>query len=197
MVVESEQKHNMIQCTLVGDGMVGKTCLSLAFCRMSPPTDSYVATVFENYAGKTHVNSDEYTVSIFDSAGQHDYESLRRFTYEDSEVFVVCFSVVDRDSFESVKDFWVPEMKKNMNRKKPMILVATQTDLRNTMDYDSDVPVTSTEGQELSREIGALAYVECAVNTQSSVKNVFAEVVQAALKYRKKKSNIVNKLLGR
>lgn len=112
-------------------------------------------------------------------------------------MFVVCYSAVDRDSFESVRDFWLPEMKKNMNRKRPIILVATQTDLRNTMDYDCDVPVSTTEGTELAREMGALTHVECSANSPSSVKAVFAEVVQAALKYRKRKSNIVNKFLGR
>lgn len=128
---------------------------------------------------------------------QHDYESLRRFTYEDSEVFVVCFSVVDRDSFESIKEFWLPEMKRNMNRKKPVLLVATQTDLRNTTDYDSDVPVTKEEGQALAKDINALNYVECSICKENSVKAVFGEVVQAALKYRKRKSSIVNKLLSR
>lgn len=71
MVVTIERQLNMIQCTLVGDGMVGKTCLSLAFARSSAPAmGEYVATVFENYAGKSNVNGDDYTVSIFDSAGQ-------------------------------------------------------------------------------------------------------------------------------
>ena len=68
MVIGNEDR-NVVQCTVVGDGMVGKTCLSLAFSKCSAP-DEYVATVFENYAGKTTVNGDEYTVSIFDSAGQ-------------------------------------------------------------------------------------------------------------------------------
>lgn len=128
---------------------------------------------------------------------QHDYASLRQFTYEDSEVFVVCFSAVDRDSFESVKEFWLPEMKPNMTRKKPLILVATQTDLRNTTDYDSDMPVSVAEGETLAKAISATAYVECSIEQHNSVKKVFTEVVRAALKYRKKKSNIVNKLLGR
>lgn len=193
---KSTESRNMIQCTVVGDGMVGKTCLSLAFSKLSTP-DNYVATVFDNYAGKAHVNGDEYTVSIFDSAGQHDYASLRQFTYEDSEVIVVCFSAVDRDSFESVKEFWVPEMKPNMARKKPVILVATQTDLRNTTDYDSDMPVSKTEGENLAKAIGATAFVECSIEHQNTVKKVFTEVVHAALKYRKRKSNIVHKLLGR
>lgn len=128
---------------------------------------------------------------------QHDYESLRRFTYEDSEVFIVCFSVVDRDSFDSIKEFWLPEMKRNMNRKKPVVLVATQTDLRNTTDYDGGVPITMAEGESLAKDIGALSYVECSISNRNSVKAVFSEVVQAALKYRKRKSSIVTKLLSR
>jgi len=71
MVVETAQPVRTVQCTVVGDGMVGKTCLALAFARTTAPGDEdYVATVFENYAGRAHVNGDEYTVSIFDSAGQ-------------------------------------------------------------------------------------------------------------------------------
>ena len=68
MVVKSEQR-NLVQCTVVGDGMVGKSSLSLAFTN-EPPKGDYIATVFENYAGKTNVAGDEYTVGIFDSAGQ-------------------------------------------------------------------------------------------------------------------------------
>lgn len=195
MVMKAEARH-IVQCTIVGDGMVGKTCMSLVFSKLSAPED-YVATVFDNFAGKTTVNGDEYIVSIFDCAGQHDYESLRRFTYDDSEVFVVCYSAVDRNSFESIREFWVPEMKKNMTRKKPVIVVAMQTDLRNKVNYDSDMPVTAQEGQTLTKTIGATCFMECSMNNETTVKQVFAEVVNAALKYRKKKSNIIHKLLGR
>lgn len=195
MVVKSEQR-NLVQCTVVGDGMVGKSSLSLAFTG-EPPQGEYVATVFENYAGKLKVAGDEYTVGIFDSAGQHDYESLREFTYKDSEVLVVCYSVVDRESFESIKDFWVPEIKNNMHRKKPMILVATQTDLRNTMGFDSDMPVSEEEGCRLAKEIGADIYNECTLQNSGSVKKVFTDVVTCALKYRKKKANIMHRLFGK
>lgn len=196
MVVKTEETRHMVQCTVVGDGMVGKTCLSLAFSKSATP-DDYVATVFENYAGNLSVNADDYTISIFDSAGQHDYESLREFTYRDSEVFVVCYSVVDRESFESVKDFWLPEMKQSMLRKKPFILVATQSDLRNTTDYDADMPITTEEGAALAKEIGAAGFVECSVAQQNSVRKVFEQVVQTALRFRKKKLNIVHRLLGK
>ena len=112
-------------------------------------------------------------------------------------MFVVCYSVVDRESFESIKDFWVPEMKNNMHRKKPIILVATQTDLRNTMGFDSDMPITEEEGHRLAKEIGADIYNECTLQNSGSVKKVFTDVVTCALKYRKKKANIMHRLFGK
>ena len=43
--------QNCIQCVIVGDGMVGKSHLAKSFSGHSLP-DNYVATVFDNYAGK-------------------------------------------------------------------------------------------------------------------------------------------------
>ncbi|KAL4238508.1 hypothetical protein ACF0H5_003216 [Mactra antiquata] len=199
MVVKMEKSADsryLVSCSVVGDGMVGKTCLSQAFTMLTMPKD-YVATVFENYAGTTHANGDEYLVNIFDTAGQHDYASLRQLTYDDSEVIVLCYSAVDRDSFNSITEFWVPEIKPNKQRKRPIILVATQTDLRDTTNYDSDMPVSQTEGATLAKNIGATCYMECSASDSSSVKKIFTEVVQAALKCRKRKSNIVHKILGK
>ena len=49
-------KHN-VNCIVVGDGMVGKSTLALSFTQQKFP-DDYVATVFENYAGKLMLNCD-------------------------------------------------------------------------------------------------------------------------------------------
>jgi GTPase SAR1 family protein len=41
---------NTVKCTILGDGMVGKTCLAKAFVGDQFP-DRYVATVTGNYTG--------------------------------------------------------------------------------------------------------------------------------------------------
>ncbi|KAL5008446.1 hypothetical protein ScPMuIL_014027 [Solemya velum] len=195
MVMTADKK--CVNCAIVGDGMVGKTCLALGFTTQSFP-ESYIATVFENYAGRVSAAGEQYTVSMFDSAGQHDYEGLRAFTYKDSEVLVVCYSVVDRESFDSIKSFWMPEIKNYMRRRKPVILVATQKDLRNfAPDNTEEIPITREEGEALSKDIGADHFVECSAVTQDGVKNVFEDVVLSALKYRKKKSKIFQKIFAR
>lgn len=47
---------NVVHCTLIGDGMVGKTSLALAFVNKQAPVEAYVATVFDNYAGRLPTN---------------------------------------------------------------------------------------------------------------------------------------------
>lgn len=181
-----------ISCTVIGDGMVGKTCLSEVYSGQTMPQE-YVSTVFNNYAGKSTVGGDKYVVSIFDSAGEHEYTELRSFSYKDSEVLLLCFSVSDRDSFESVKDFWAPEVKDFLGKRVPIIVVATQTDTRSDLGGD----ISTEEGQKMAKEIGAERYLECSSSDQQSVLSVFENVVLTALKQRKRMGNIFRRVLGR
>ena len=125
---------------------------------------------------------------------QHEYTELRCFCYKDSEVFVVCYSVNDRDSFESVRDFWIPEIKKFLGRKVPVILVATQTDTDFNLKEDN---VSSKEGLELARDIHAEHFVECSSKLKGGVLNIFDKVALTAIKRRKKPSFILRRVLGR
>lgn len=192
MVHVTVMMKKTIQCTVVGDGMVGKTCLAKTFTGESID-EKYVATIFDNYAGKMSVSGDQYTISVFDCAGEHEYEELRGFSYKDSEVFIVCFSVIDRESYDSVRAFWVPEIKNFMGRKVPIILVGLQADSR----VDSSEEISKAEGHVLAKEIGAERYIECSAITKAGVQDVFTNTVMSALKYRKKKFNIKNFIFGK
>lgn len=48
-MAEVSDKH--VHCAMLGDGMVGKTCLTLSYTEKSF-TDTYTATVFDNYPGE-------------------------------------------------------------------------------------------------------------------------------------------------
>lgn len=130
---------------------------------------------------------------MYDTAGQQDYEGLRVFTYAQSDVIVVCFSAADRDSFKNVSDFWVREIRSYVGKDRPIVLVATQTDLR-TNDATC---VSHQEGVNLANKIDAKVYVETAANDTASVEKLFQEVVLKSIRQKKSRSRFLIKLLKR
>uniref|UniRef100_A0A8B9K5L6 Cell division cycle 42, like n=1 Tax=Astyanax mexicanus TaxID=7994 RepID=A0A8B9K5L6_ASTMX len=120
------------------------------------------------------------------SHGQEDYDRLRPLSYPQTDVFLVCFSVVSPSSFENVKEKWVPEISHHCPRT-PFLLVGTQVDLRddsNTVEKlakNKQRPLSSESGDKLARDLRAVKYVECSALTQRGLKNVFDEAILAAL----------------
>ena len=44
-----------------------------------------------------------YVLSMFDTAGQEEYDRLRPLAYPETDVFLVCFSVTLPDSLDNAK----------------------------------------------------------------------------------------------
>ena len=60
--------------------------------------------MFDNYAVTVMIGGEPYTLGLFDTAGQEDYDRLRPLSYPQTDVFLVCFSVVTPSSFENVRE---------------------------------------------------------------------------------------------
>jgi len=174
-----------IKCVVVGDGAVGKTCLLISYTTNKFPSE-YVPTVFDNYAVTVMIGDDPYTLGLFDTAGQEDYDRLRPLSYPQTDVFLVCFSVTSQASFENVKEKWIPEVKHHCPGV-PIILVGTQVDLREDqgmkqkLERQKQMPISYDQADRRSKEEGCVKYVECSALTQKGLKNVFDEAIVAAL----------------
>ena len=122
-----------------------------------------------------------HTLNLFDTAGQTDFDKLRPLSYPNTDIFIVCFSVICPASLHNVRETWVPEIK-HFCPGTPFILVGTQTDLRDDTEVlealaaDQKKAVTSSEGTRLGRELRAVKYLECSALTQKGLKTVFDEV---------------------
>ena len=56
---------------------------------------------------------------------QEDYNQLRPLSYPNTDVFLICFSVVNPASYHNVQEEWVPELRDCMPHV-PYVLIGTQ-----------------------------------------------------------------------
>jgi hypothetical protein len=124
-----------VKCVVVGDGVVGKTCLLISYTSKSFPSEN-MPTVFDNYSACRIFNGEPVSLGLWDSAGQQDYAHIRPLAYTNTDA---------------------PHT--------PVVLVDTKLDLRNDpaclekLREEKLAPVSYVEGLDLKAEIGAASYI--------------------------------------
>jgi Ras-related C3 botulinum toxin substrate 1 len=119
----------------------------------------------------------------WDTAGQEDYDRLRPLSYPETQVFLICFSLINPVSFENVKNKWSKEIK-SYTSNVPMILVGTKLDMREDPEIAKRLgsqdmaPITYEEGLQCAQEIGAYSYNECSAKTQKGLNKVFNDAIE-------------------
>lgn len=175
-----------IKAVVVGDGGVGKTCLLISYTTNTFPND-YIPTVFDNYSASVMIDGEPIKLGLWDTAGQSEYDRLRPLSYPQTEVFFCCFSVVNPESYQNVKDKWIPEILHHSPKDILIILVGTKVDLRDDLHVLDDLqernqkPTTFAQGQKLAKDVGAIRYIECSAATQSGIQELFDYAIRSVL----------------
>jgi len=174
-----------IKCVVIGDGAVGKSCLLIAYTTNAFPGE-YVPTVFDNYSANVLVDSKPINLSLWDTAGQEDYDRLRPLSYPQTDVFLLCYSVVSSTSLENLKAKWHPEIT-NHCPNTPFLIVGNKSDLRrdpSTREKLADRGlryVTPEEGAAMAKELGAAGYYECSALHCDGLKEVFDAAIRSVI----------------
>ena len=93
--------------------------------------DQHDPTIFDNYIKEYTYNGETkylkyeklfhklmfkfFLTRIWDTAGQEEYNRLRPLAYNGTDMVIIAFSIVNRDSFENVKKTWIKDHRKHMS----------------------------------------------------------------------------------
>jgi len=183
-------KPTQRKAVVCGDGACGKTSLLNVFTR-GFFTQVYEPTVFENYVQDLVVDDQLVELSLWDTAGQEQFDRLRSLSYAETHIVLICFSVDNPTSLANVESKWIDEILEYCPGVK-LVLVALKCDLREDraiverLERYGTQPVQYEEGLEVAKRIRASRYLECSAKHNRGVREVFYEAAKVSISARAK-----------
>jgi len=197
---------------IVGDGMIGKTCLVSRFnkegweaeaeVKYNPTTfDDHTLAIsitdestgeFEYFDAASMVSEDKFNLEVWDTAGQEAMESLRTLAYPKTHVFLIGYSIDKLSTLENVETEWHRELTEqasscDVTKGAPRILVGTKCDMRDeavAKDPANAANFVSAErALEVARKIGCVAFIETSAVTKKNCRELQEKVIQLGLAY--------------
>ncbi|KAL1800560.1 hypothetical protein ACET3X_000902 [Alternaria dauci] len=151
----------------------------------------------------TKIRDRQIELVIWDNTGREGYEMMRRLSYEDAHIVLICFDISDPDSFENIDYMWSAEANEYL-RDLPKILVGCKKDLRNdsvklgSLHRQNLIPISPYAADRLAIKIQALAYFETSATKRQGLSELFDYVAEAALRtVPKSKTSGIRKVLSR
>jgi len=141
-----------VKLVLIGESGVGKSSIIKQFSThvFDPDMDASISnkvivkTLELKDIGKT------IKLNIWDTAGQEKYRSIAKIFYKDAKIIVLVYSIANKDSFQTLKNYWYPEVKSTAFSDVILAVVGNKYDLYN----QSQVP--DEEAKNWADSIGAI-----------------------------------------
>ncbi|KAJ7826720.1 small GTPase superfamily, partial [Mycena leptocephala] len=101
---------NSKKLVVLGDGAAGKTCMLITYTSKTFPSE-YVPSMFDRCSVAVEIEEETYSLVLCDTASAEGYDRFCRPAYPQTDIFLICFQVRSRASFENVRDKWVQEVR--------------------------------------------------------------------------------------
>ena len=128
--IESILNEKRLRICVLGKTMVGKTCLINRFLNGKYQVE-HDRTIEENYSKYLKIREEECMFEIIDTGGLDEYLSSLDIWINNSDGFLLVYSINDKDSFDGIKMRYENILKYKRSKKFTALVVGNKTDLEN------------------------------------------------------------------
>ena len=160
-----------IKVTLLGNTGVGKTCIIIRYIN-NIFEENYISTNGASYTQKIIKNNGkEYQLDIWDTAGQEKYRSLGKNFYRDACIVILVYDITRKDSFESLKEIWYPDLLKYGESYAILAVLGNKSDKLNEEEVNED------EAKKFAEEIKG-EFLKVSAKTGDNIQNLFENIIK-------------------
>lgn len=155
---------------IVGDIAVGKTSILGRYVSNKFNRDQR-SSIGVAYSTKTCHLEDDITLKldIWDTAGQERFRSISSLFYRQCGAALIVYDITDKKSLDTVKDFWLKQIKQYATKKVIIGLAG------NKMDMQSRRQIPLEDAKKFAEEHG-LIHMETSAKTGENVKEIFMAI---------------------
>ena len=178
-----------------GEGRVGKTCILKRYLKGTFDDEELSTTAASNFEQIEEYDNQNYTLSIYDTAGQERYGTLTNQYINGLNGILLVYDITSRETFNKI-DNWMERVKERLDINKVAIIL-----IGNKCDCEDNREVSSEEGKNLANNLN-VKFFETSAATGHNIKEAFMELLKKLielngesnlnkikLKHEKKKKN--------
>jgi len=164
----------LFKVLILGDFRVGKTSFLTRYVSNSF-LKTTLSTLGMDYVLKNAKMKDGSIIKlqIWDTVGQDRFRTITKSFFKGAHAIVLIFSVVDRDSFNNVRN-WITQIGDSADKDVILILAGNKNDCE-------DRVVDKSEGEDLANEFN-IKYFDCSAKTGENINKAFEELIERMVK---------------
>jgi len=167
----------VFKIVIIGNGSTGKTSLIRRFVHDKFEKDYMMTLGTEITKYNDEIDGNQITFIMWDLAGQHGFDQMRKNFYNGANAAIVVFSYEENDigdnSFTSIPK-WLEDITKFCG-KVPTILFGNKIDLidNEKLASDNDLQKSDYNMNKLANDLGLLGYYKTSALTGENVVSAF------------------------
>lgn len=172
----SKKKNNSLKIVIIGDAGVGKTSLLKRYVTGKFSTQYRVTLGADFLNKKKEIKGKEYSLNLWDTAGQEKHSSLGNAFYRGADLCVMVFDITSKTSLDSLESWREVFLDAGMIRNAdefPFVI------LGNKCDKESERQVTKEQAENWCGEHG-YDYFEVSAKDGDGVETAFDKVTELA-----------------